>query len=128
VMGVEDLGILLLDADGQQLRLKAARGLKDAVTVGATIPVGQGIAGHVAATRAPLIVDDLAAFPVFYARMRETERSAVGVPLVVEERLVGVVYVGSALPRRFTEADVQLLQRAADRIALAIDRASAYEA
>jgi PAS domain S-box-containing protein len=128
VMGVEDVGILLLDADGQQLRMRAARGLEHAVAIGATVPVGQGIVGRVAATRAPLVVDDLAAYPVFYAQLRETGQSAAGVPLLVEERLVGVLYVGSAFSRRFTEADVQLLQRAADRIALAIDRASAYEA
>jgi PAS domain S-box-containing protein len=39
-----------------------------------------------------------------------------------------VLIVGSATPWRFTEADLQLLQRAAERIALAIDRARLYAA
>jgi PAS domain S-box-containing protein len=128
VMGVEAVGILLLDADGQQLTLRAVRGLEDAVAAGATIPVGQGVSGHVAATRTPLVVDDLSSFPVVYPQLRETEQSAASVPLVVEERLLGVVYAATAARRHFTEHDVQLLQRVADRIALAIDRASAYEA
>lgn len=127
VMGVEDIGILLVEPDGQTMMLRAARGLKGAGTAHATIPVGQGVAGRVAATRTPLIVDDLASFDVYHPPLRAREQSAVAVPLLAEGRLLGVVYVGSATPRRFTDRDVQLLQRACDRIALAIDRARAYE-
>jgi PAS domain S-box-containing protein len=128
VMEVEDIAILLLDAEGQHLKIRAARGLADAQATKATIPVGQGFSGRVAAARAPLRVDDLAAFDIHYRQMRATQQSAVGVPLLVEDRLLGVVYVGSAVPRRFSEHDVQLLQRVADRMALAIDRARLFEA
>jgi signal transduction histidine kinase len=38
------------------------------------------------------------------------------------------MHVGSATPRHFTEEDLSLMQRAADRIALAIDRAQLDEA
>src|SRR5262249_24260473 len=41
-------------------------------------------------------------------------------------RLLGVLAVGSVTARRFAETDVQLLQRGADRIALAIDHAIVY--
>lgn len=128
VMGVDDVAILLLDADGQHLRPRATRGLQELTAVAVKIPVGQGFSGRIAATRAPLVVNDLSAFETYYARMRETQQSAMGVPLLVEGRLLGVVYVGSVAPRRFGQAEVELLQRAADRIALAIDRARAYEA
>jgi PAS domain S-box-containing protein len=128
VMDVDDVGILLLDAGGQQLTLRAALSLGGAVAAGATVPLGQGISGRVAVTRAPLIVDDVSTFDVFYPQLRERERSVVAVPIVIEDRLLGVIYLGSAAQRRFTEADVQLLQRAADRMALAIDRAHIYEA
>jgi PAS domain S-box-containing protein len=47
---------------------------------------------------------------------------------LLRERMLGVLHIGAAQPHHFTEADVRFLQRAADRIALAIDRASAYEA
>jgi PAS domain S-box-containing protein len=128
VMDVEGAAILLLDKDGQQLTLRAARGLEDTLVAQATIPVGQGFAGRVAASRAPLIVNDLSTFEVFHPQLRQTQRSAIGVPLLVEGRLLGIVYVGSAVARRFTERDVALLQRGADRIALAIDRAQLFAA
>ncbi len=138
VMDVDHVGILLLDEDGRTLTVRAARGVLEDGVGRVRIPVGQGLGGRIAASRESLIVDDLSTCDPngVDARLRQHLRSLVGVPLLVEDqaedhlvsRLVGVVSVGSATPRRFTAADVQLLQRAADRIALAIDRARLYAA
>src|SRR6185436_7145264 len=54
-------------------------------------------------------------------------RSLLGVPLLVEGRVLGVLHVGSLTPRDFTERDIDLLQLAGDRAALAIDHAELYE-
>src|SRR5258706_1609307 len=126
VMGVDNIAILLLEEDGQTLTLRAIRG-QEVGAVGRTkIQLGRGVAGRVAASREPLIVDDTFAIDVVNPWHRETLRSVVGVPLLAEDQLVGVVLVGSVTLRRFTEADVQLLQHAADRISLAIGRAHLY--
>ncbi|HEV2461414.1 MAG TPA: ATP-binding protein [Ktedonobacterales bacterium] len=142
VMGVDQVGIFLLDADGRTLTLRAGHGLLEAAPGHDQFAMGQGLPGRIAARRASLIVnapsaDDFDGAPPL---LRERLRSAAGVPLLVEDptedqaasqlasRLVGVLVVGSVTPCRFTEADVQLLQRAADRIALAIDRARLYAA
>jgi signal transduction histidine kinase len=55
-------------------------------------------------------------------------RSLLGVPLLVEQRVVGVLHVGTLHQRYFTQHDVELLQVVADRVALAIDHARLYEA
>jgi len=136
VMGVDNVTIFLLDEDGQTLTVWAARGLLAEYVGRGQVPVGRGISGRIAASREPLIVDDTSAFDVFVPGFREQQRSLAGVPLLVEDpveghlasRLVGVIHVGSVTLRRFTAADVQLLQRAADRIALAVDRARLYAA
>jgi PAS domain S-box-containing protein len=141
VVDVDHAAILLLDEDGQMLTMRAARGLlEDWVrhVLVPRVPVGQGLAGRVATSRAPVIVDDLSTCDLdeVDAPMQERLRSVASVPLLVQDpmeghlvsRLVGVLGVGSASPRHFTEMDVQLLQRAADRIALAIDRARLYAA
>jgi signal transduction histidine kinase len=146
VMGVDHVAIFLLDADGRTLTMRAARGLLEEEVGRVQIPVGQGFAGRIAASRAPLIVDDTSFFDLYgvYPLLREQLHAVVGVPLLVDDpvadqeeghcegqlvsRLVGVVHVGSAAPRRFIEAEVQLLQRAADRIALAIGRARMFAA
>ena len=150
VMGVDSVGIPLLDEDSRTLTVRAARGLGEADVGGVRIPVGQGYVGRVAASREPLIVDadalSAADFEGMHPSLRERVRSLAVVPLLVEDhaadrgegreaagqpaarRLVGVLGVGSTTPHRFTEADVQLLQRVADRIALAVDRARLYAA
>ncbi|HEY6400329.1 MAG TPA: ATP-binding protein, partial [Blastocatellia bacterium] len=59
--------------------------------------------------------------------LRQNARSLIGMPLIVEDRLIGVIHTGTVRIRRFTEEDVRLLQLAADRVALAIEHARLYE-
>jgi anti-sigma regulatory factor (Ser/Thr protein kinase) len=55
-------------------------------------------------------------------------RSLLGVPLIVEGSLIGVMHVGSLTPRTFGQADLAVLQLAAARAAPAIERASLFAA
>lgn len=126
VIRADDASILLLHNETQELHIHATQGLEEGLTYNVHIPVGQGFAGRIAASRQPLIVDDLSTFDVYHPFMKNHLRSVVGVPLLVGERLLGVVHMGTATPRHFTDEEVQLLQRAADRIALALDRAALY--
>src|SRR5258706_5806444 len=140
VMGVDTVAIFLLEEGGQTLTLRAARGLGEEDVGRVQISVGQGFVGRIVARREPLIMDadalSATAFEGASPLLREHLRSLAGVPLLVEDpaedhlvsRLVGVLGVGSTTPHCFTEADVPLLQRAADRVALAIDRARLYAA
>jgi PAS domain S-box-containing protein len=108
------------------LTLRAVRGLEEPVAPQVHVPMGQGFAGRIAASRAPLVVDDIATIPVANPFLHEELRSAAGVPLMVGKQLLGVVHVGTAQPRHFAAHDVHVLQQAADRMALAIDRARLY--
>jgi serine phosphatase RsbU (regulator of sigma subunit)/anti-sigma regulatory factor (Ser/Thr protein kinase) len=54
-------------------------------------------------------------------------RSLLGVPLLVEGRVIGVLHVGSLTPRAFTAEETELLRLAGDRAALAIEQARLYE-
>jgi serine phosphatase RsbU (regulator of sigma subunit) len=47
-------------------------------------------------------------------------QSLMGVPLVAGGRVIGVLHVGSLVPREFSGEDAELLQLAADRAALAV--------
>ncbi len=129
VMAVDNVAILLASEDGQELALYAAQGPEEAAVVEhLRMPVGQGVARRIAATRQPLIVEDLAAVEVVNPLLREHLRSLVGVPLLVDDRLIGVMHADSATPRRFTEDDARLLQLVAERIAYVLDYARLYSA
>jgi PAS domain S-box-containing protein len=53
-------------------------------------------------------------------------RALIGVPMVVEQRIVGVLVAGSLAPRHFKSEDTSLLGLAADRAAIAIENARLY--
>jgi serine phosphatase RsbU (regulator of sigma subunit)/anti-sigma regulatory factor (Ser/Thr protein kinase) len=83
--------------------------------------VGRGFAGRIAATRQPVRIFDVDKAEIFNPILREKGlRSLLGVPLLVEGEVIGVLHVGTLSERYFDDEDEQLLQRAADRAALAV--------
>jgi diguanylate cyclase (GGDEF)-like protein/PAS domain S-box-containing protein len=127
VMDADVARIRLLSDEGGSLAVGATVGFDDDADDAST--VGDGFAGQVVQSRAPVILDDVAPDMLVSPTLRALGlRSLVGVPLLSGERLVGVLHVGSVLPNRFGDPDVDLLRLAGDRIAIAVDRAQADEA
>jgi PAS domain S-box-containing protein len=126
ILAADAANVLLLSEDRTVLAVRAWQGLDHEDHT--TVPVGRGIAGTIAARREPMVVEDLREREVTRPSIRESLRSLLGVPLLVEGDVVGVLEVGTRERRSFTEADVQLLQLVGDRVALAIDRARLFEA
>ena len=125
---VDTVAILLLESMGDELLAWAAKGLEEEVERGVRIPVGKGFAGRVAATAQPVYIEDTQEADLYNPLLLEKGiRSLLGVPLMVEGRVIGVIHVGSFAQHHFTEDDTRLLQLVADRIALAIDNARLYE-
>ena len=125
ILRVDTAAILLVEDDGKTLAARAAKGLEEEVERGFRLPIGRGFAGRVAATREPVVIPDLDNSPVTVVNplMREKNvRSLLGVPLLIEGEVIGVLHVGSLTSRDFREADVELLQVVADRVALSIER------
>ena len=126
ILNVDTVGLLLLEGD--TLVLRATQGLDEERALGFRLPIGIGFAGRIAATQAPVIVNDVTATDVVSPVLRaKGVRSLLGTPLMVEGRLVGVLHVGSLTRREFGEADTRLLQMVADRVALAIEQARLFE-
>jgi PAS domain S-box-containing protein len=128
-LAVDTAAILLVEEAGTALRVRASRGLSDDAIGARTVRVGRGFAGRIAAERRPIIVHDVAEVGIETPSVAAQDVCALlGVPLMIADTLTGVLHVGSRTPRRFTEEDVQLLQLIADRVALAIDHATVYDA
>ena len=127
LLRVDNVTILLLDEDGQYLTIRGVSGLEDDVERGTRIPFGEGFAGRIAEFRVPLIVEDTRELELYSDILHERLRSLAGVPLLANERVVGVLHVGTTHLRHFSEEDAELLQLVADRIALAIDHARLYQ-
>ncbi len=129
MLEVDTCAVLLLDTATNELVARAAVGIEEEVEQGVRIPVGRGFAGRVAADREPVILDDVDHADVLNPILREKGiKSMLGVPLIVGGEVIGVLHVGVLRPRTFTDGDVELLQLAGDRAAIAISHARAYEA
>lgn len=127
-LGGDTATVLLVEEDGEHLSVRASRGLEEEVGDDVRVPVGRGFAGRIAATKEPLIVEDVAELEVVSPILRERIASLIGAPLVVEGEVVGVIHVGTALPHHFTENDLRLLRLIAERSANVLERVRLYEA
>ena len=127
MFAVDNAAVLLPTPDGTELTLYAVRGPEEAVLGEVHVPMGRGVAGTIAATRQPLMVENLAAVPVSNPFLRKHFRSLLGVPLLTGGQLIGVIHIDTKHSRRFTDDDRLLLELLADRIAAAIARAQHYE-
>jgi len=126
VVGADCATVFLAD-EGERLRVAAStRGAPPADAK--PLAFGSGFAGRVAADRTPMLVHAPPSEELLDPTLIEMEvGSAIGVPLLAEGSITGVIAVYVEAPRRFADEDLVLLGLAAERVALAIDHARVYE-
>ena len=128
-LDADTVAILLYDPETNELVARAAKGIEEEVEQGVRIPLGKGFAGRIAAGRVAIFIAELDDADVVNPILRAKGiRSMLGLPLVVESELVGVLHVGSLTPRSFGQRDLAVLQLAAARAAPAIERARLFAA
>ena len=122
-----DSATVLLLRDDDQLKAVASDGGEDVVEAGLAVPVGEGLIGRIAISRTGAVFDDLTGTSRNDPALSGAIRAIAGVPLRVRDRLVGVMYVGSATARQFTKDDLLVLRLVAERAAVAIERIGVHE-
>ncbi|HET6998903.1 MAG TPA: GAF domain-containing protein [Solirubrobacterales bacterium] len=128
LLGTDISTLLLLDEARELLTVEAYAGIDASVARRLSTPLGENIAGRVAATGVPARCSDIA------LDERSTLagvcdgyiRSALLVPLVRNGQVVGVLGVETAELRKFDDHDEGILQLLADHAACAIETARLY--
>src|SRR5829696_1106628 len=106
-LDVDTVAVLLLDEETNELVARAALGIEEEVEQGVRIPLGRGFAGRVAAQRRPIVIPDIDKTEIWNPILREKGiRSMLGVPLLVDGNVLGIVHVGSLTPREFTAEEM----------------------
>ena len=112
--------VLMRDLDAGALVPTASVGLDNEPRMDVRVPVGEGFAGAIAAQKRAIALDQVDETTVVNPELlRQGLKSLLGVPMLAEGHVVGVLHIGSLTQRRFSDDDVHVLQVAADRIALA---------
>lgn len=125
LINYDAFSILLFDPAHQMLRHRFSLRYDERVQLD-YIPAGKGITGAAAATRQLVRVEDTHADPRYIA-VNPGIRSEISVPLIVRDRLIGVLDLESDRLGYFTEEHEQLLEPLAPLVAQAIDNARLYE-
>lgn len=121
----ELFAILLWSDRVKALRIRYAQGHRHEVVENLLIQLGEGLTGVAAQTRQPVVVGDVGQDPRYLSAL-DAVRSELAVPMLVRNRLVGVIDLQSTTANAFTAQDRALLQLIASRIGSAIDNARLY--
>jgi GAF domain-containing protein len=118
--------VFLLDEEADELVFEAVAGEGAGELVGRRFPSSTGVAGWVLTTQQPLVVDDLTSDTRFSREAAESTgyvpRGIMAVPLLVEERALGVLEVlDRPTDSQFTLAEMNLLELFANQAAVAVD-------
>jgi GAF domain-containing protein len=129
VTGAEGGSLMLLDDTTRELRVRVASGVEPELWPKIRVPIGEGIAGKVAAEARPLHLRGKADRQNFrIVRERLDVESALCVPLVHEGRVLGVLNLHhSTRPDAFSETDLQFAEQLAGLDAQIIARAQEHE-
>jgi len=126
IFGAKAASVFLLDEEADELVFEAVAGEGEGELIGMRFPAGTGIAGWVLTTRQPLIVDDLTADTRWSRSAAESTgyvpKSMMAVPLLVEERALGVLNVlDRPEDSRVRLREIDLLGLFANQAAIALD-------
>jgi signal transduction histidine kinase len=121
--------VLLVDAESNRLRVRSATGMAPDFGEDIAIAPGQGFTGHIFETGEPDMLADLAHSSGLLNRpLRERARALWGVPLKINDRVIGVMILGFEKNYGWLPTELELLRAVAERSAMAIDRARMTDA
>ncbi len=132
-IGAEQGTIMLLNLEDNLLHFRAGYGyLSERVSGGGRgfkLGIGEGLAGWVVAQREPALVDDLWNDPrwVKATDSSREHRSAIAMPLLVAEDVIGALLVYHRKPNYFSSELLSLVKAIAGQVAVAINNAHLYE-
>ena len=122
-------GILLLDEETQTLSYRMQHGLSAKYADEIRMRIGEGIAGTVAQTGAPMLLEDISKDPrATHPDLISAEglKGFISIPLKAKDKVVGVMNIASHVAGRFGTDDMSLLSSIGDYLGTAIEQARLY--
>jgi diguanylate cyclase (GGDEF)-like protein len=127
----EAWSLMMVDEEKQELVFEAALGARARDVAAFRLKIGEGVAGWVAESGKPAIVNDVARDPRFSARVdtrtQFETRSILCAPLVSRGRTIGVLEIINKKGGPFTRQDLQLVLTLVEPCAIAIENAILFQ-
>ena len=120
--------VMLWNEQTQLLESAFAMRYEDSIPVRLRLPLHQGLTGTAAGERRVLRINDVAEDPRYIRCETGVEtRSELVVPLLLRDRLIGVLDLESAVPHAFTAEHERMLVTLGSYVAIALENARLYE-
>lgn len=122
--------IALYDDSKESMDLVLSHGFDGAVSDEHTWPIRKGgLTEYILNRNSPIIIGNIANFDeVDSSELEKLDiKSLIAVPLIVERRCIGILYVDDFVPRDYTANEVSVLSLLATQAAVAIERMQRFE-
>jgi sigma-B regulation protein RsbU (phosphoserine phosphatase) len=125
VIDYEIFAILLVNEKAQELRIRFQVGYAREIADRIKVKIGEGVTGMAAQRREAILVDDVSKHPEYISVVAGVH-SELAVPLIVKNRVIGVLNLEAQEAGRFTEEHKRLLTLIGSRMAVGIENARLY--
>ena len=122
--------IMLLDKDGDELIMKATQSLSEDYKKKPNVKVDNSLIGEVVKSRKPLSVYDVQKEDKYAYRdlaAKEDLTSMLCVPMIVKEKVVGIINIYTKKPHDFIQEEIDVLQIVANQAAVAVENTKLME-
>jgi len=124
VMNSKICSLWLLDEKTKELKIRATQAMSEEYLKERSLKLGEGIVGFVAKENKPLAVLDVLKEPKYKEKdlaKKEGLVSMLSVPMVVKNKVIGVINCYTTSPHKFTDTEIDLFVTVANQAAIAIE-------
>ncbi len=125
VMGAKICNVWLFDEKNQKFTIEATQAMSKEYLKKRTIKLTEGIVGLVAREKKPKIILDVLKEEQYKEKKlarKEGLVSMASIPMMVKDKVIGVLNVYTIKPYEFTKAEISLLSTIANQAAVAIEK------
>lgn len=123
VMDSKICSLWILDEKEKVLRIRATQAISEEYLKERSLKLGEGVVGYVAQHNKPLSILDVLKEPRYKEKelaKKEGLVSMLSVPMVVKDKVIGVINVYTSYPHEFTETEKAVLTMVANQAAICI--------
>jgi len=124
VLKAKICAVWLVDEETQELKIRATQAMSEEYLKDRSLKVGEGIVGLVAKEKEPVVIADILKDKRYKEKKLAKKEGLVAmlsVPMLVKDKVIGVLNVYTVKEYKFTKNDINLLSAAANQAAVAIE-------
>lgn len=126
VMKSKICSLWLLDERDQALKIRATQSMSEEYLKERSLNPGEGVVGYVYVENKPMMIYNVLKEPRYKEKelaRKESLVSMLSVPMIVRDKVIGVINCYTSFPHKFTKSEVEVFTTVANQAAVAIENA-----